>query len=349
MSTPPRPIRIGIVGAGNNTRQRHIPGFQKIPGIEIAVVCNRTSESSRRVADQFRIPRIGGHWREVVDAEDVDAVMVGTWPYLHAEVSIAALENGKHVLTEARMARNLDQAERMLAASRKYPDLVAQIVPAPMSLDVDETVSELVSTGRLGELREVCVTHTGGQFADPSLPLTWRQDHELSGINILTLGIVYEMVLRWIGEDPLWVAADAEVFTKERLHPETGHRVPVTIPESISIFGRLRSGARLACHLSGVETGSPRRDIRLNGSRACLRFDLGTGDLFLAPVGGEKETVVTIPPERKRGWRVEEDFIASIRTGSPVRLTSFDEGVRYMRFLDAVWKSWIGGGKKVNL
>jgi len=342
-------IRIGIVGAGKNTRARHIPGFRKIPGVEITVVCNRSQASSQRAAEEFGIPRIAGHWSEVAAADDVDAVMIGTWPYLHAEATIAALEKGKHVLTEARMARNLEEAEGMLAASRRHPELVTQIVPAPMSLEADETVGELVAGGRLGELREVCVTHTGGQYADASVPLTWRQDYELSGINVLTLGIVHEIVLRWMGKNPQWVAADAEVFSKERFDPERGRGVAVRIPESISVLGRLGSGARLAYHLSGVETGTPRREIRLNGSRACVRFDLGTGDLFLAAVGGEKESLVAIPPERRRGWRVEEDFIDSIRTGAPVRLISFEEGVRYMRFVEAVWRSWKGGGEKANL
>ena len=61
-----KPVRIGIIGAGRNTRSRHIPGFRAIPGVEIVVVCNRSEESSRKVADEFRIPRIAGKWHSVV-------------------------------------------------------------------------------------------------------------------------------------------------------------------------------------------------------------------------------------------------------------------------------------------
>ena len=126
-------LQIGIVGAGSNTRNRHIPGFQSIDGVEVVVLANRTRESSQRVADSFGIRRIAEKWEDVVSDPGVDAVCIGTWPNLHAAATIAALENGKHVLTEARMARNLEEAEQMLAASRAHPDLVAQIVPAPMS------------------------------------------------------------------------------------------------------------------------------------------------------------------------------------------------------------------------
>jgi len=346
MSAKQQRIRIGIIGAGSNTRGRHIPGFRKIPGVEIVVVCNRSRESSQKAADEFGIPRIADRWEDVTRDPEVDAVMIGTWPYLHAEGTIASLENGKHVLTEARMASNLEEAERMLDASRKHPDLVTQIVPAPMSLDVDETVMELVRLGELGDLREVVVTNTGGGYADSSKPMTWRLDHDLSGINILGLGIMHEMIVRWIDDDPEWVSADAEVFTKRRFDREKGEEREVEIPECVSIIGRFRSGARLAYHLSGVQSVEGRAEMVLNGSKACLRFDMRTGELSRASVEDGKDETIEIPEAKKRGWRVEEDFIDSIRQGTPVRLTSFEDGVRYMRFLDAVWESWKEGRGK---
>ena len=114
---PHTPIRIGVVGAGANTRTKHLPGLQRISGVEVVVVCNRSEASSQAVARQFHIPRIAAHWEEVVSAPDVDAVVIGTWPSLHAEVTIAALAHQKHVLCEARMATTLAEAQRMHQAS----------------------------------------------------------------------------------------------------------------------------------------------------------------------------------------------------------------------------------------
>ena len=344
-----QPVRIGMVGAGANTRQKHIPGFRNIPGVEIVVVCNRSEVSSRAVAQEFHIPRIARRWEEVVAAPDVDAVVIGTWPYLHAEVTVAALAHKKHVLTEARMASTLQEAKQMWQASLEHPDVVAQVVPAPMSLDVDQTVQQLLEEGALGQLREILVTHASGCYADATAPLTWRQDDELSGINILALGIVHEIVQRWLGQDPLWVSADAAIFTTERVHPQTGKNKPVAIPESLSVLGRYPSGARLLYHLSGVEAGSGRGEIRLNGSKACLRFDFSSGGLYRTDVSDQEEHRLDIPAHLKRGWRVEEDFINSIRTGAPVLFTSFDQGLRYMTFVDAVWNSWKDGGRRINV
>lgn len=331
-------IRIGIIGAGANTRRMHIPGFRKIRGVELALVCNRSEESSRKVAEEFGIPGIVRHWREVVASPEVDAVMIGTWPYLHAEATVAALEAGKHVLTEARMARNLTEALTMLEASRRHRDLVAQVVPAPMSLEVDSIVAEILESGAIGEIREVCVTHTGGQYLDADAPLTWRQDFELSGYNVLSMGIYHEMVQRWLKVEPEWVFAAADIFTKARRKEAGGEQVEVKIPDSISVSGRLPEQTRLIYHFSGVEAGASRNEMRLNGSRGGLRFDVPANELYQSD--GSREWKVEIPAEKRRGWRVEEDFIESIRTGAPVKLTSFADGVKYMRFTEAVYHSW---------
>lgn len=337
-------LRIGIIGAGANTRLMHLPGFQKIDGVRVDLVCNRSEASSRRVADEFGISRIASDWHEVIADPAIDAVMVGTWPYLHAEASVAALEAGKHVLTEARMARNLPEARKMQETARRHPDRVAQIVPAPMSLDFDAVVLDLLAAGTLGEFREVCVTHTGAQYARSDLPATWRQDFELSGCNILTMGIYYEIVRRWLRRDPESVVATGAVYTATRSSGEQGKPVPIRIPDTVTILGRYAEGGRFVGHFSGIESGRPRNEIRLNGSEGTLRVDLASKELHFSAAGGSAEQQVEIPKTAQRGWRVEADFVDSIRTGAPVRLTSFDEGVRYMAFTDAVFQSVEAGG-----
>jgi predicted dehydrogenase len=342
-----KPVRIGVIGAGGNTRWKHIPGFKEIPGVEVAAVCNRTKESGERVAQEFGIPVVAENWRAIVESPDIDAICIGTWPNMHAKLAVAALRAGKHVLTEARMARNLAEAEMMLEESRQHPELVAQIVPAPMSLPFDATIIELLEDGVLGTLREVLVTCTNGALADSSLPRSWRLDSGLSGKNTLFMGIYYEMTLRWLGRGVSALVADAAVFTKER-KDEEGVPWPTTIPESVTVLGRYADGARLVAHFSGVERTALRNEIRLNGSAAGLRLDLSNSQLWLTRAG-EAEKLVEIAPAKRGAWRVEADFIDSIREGKPVTLTDFKTGVKYMHFTDAVWESWNSFGQRVTL
>ena len=140
-------IRVGLIGAGANTRLRHIPGLHGQDGVEIAAVANRTRQSSELAAKEFDIPVVYGDWLELIEDDSIDAVCIGTWPNMHAPATVAALESDKHVLVEARMALDSSEAHEMLETSVANPHLVAQIVPAPHTLAIDATVIELISSG----------------------------------------------------------------------------------------------------------------------------------------------------------------------------------------------------------
>src|SRR5947208_14530409 len=147
-----RRLRIGLIGAGGNMRLRHIPGLRALPDVEITAVCNRRPESTAAVAQEFGITRTFEHWQDLVADADIDAVVIGTWPYLHCPISLAALGAGKHVLTEARMCMNAAEAREMLVAARRHPGLVTQVVPSPFGLKGQQVVQELLEGGFLGEL-----------------------------------------------------------------------------------------------------------------------------------------------------------------------------------------------------
>src|ERR1700730_5038786 len=168
------PLRIGLIGAGANTRSRHIPGLQALADVAVVAVCNRRPESTEALPREFHIPRRYAHWEEVIADRDVDAVVIGTWPYLHCPITLAALAAGKHVLTEARLSRNVAEARAVLAAARKHPKLVTQVVPSPFGLAGHEVMVELIQGGFLGELREVQVQALNSSLADPTGLLSWR-------------------------------------------------------------------------------------------------------------------------------------------------------------------------------
>lgn len=335
-------LRIGIVGAGANTREKHIPGLRALPGVEVVAVVNRSRASAEKVAREFQLPRVADHWRELVADPDLDAICIGTWPNMHTQVSIAALRAGKHVLTEARMAMNATEADAMVAAlhlaQARQPGIVGQIVPSPFTLPYDRTVKRLLAAGVLGEMHSVGITHTHGGLLDPHKPITWRQRMELSGVNTLTLGIYYEVLLRWLDRDVTVTSAEAATLTPER-PDESGRVVPITVPDRVCITGHYPEGVQFRAEFSGVEAVSPRNEIILEGKAARLRLDLASGTLWFQPMGGT-ETRVAVVPEQQEHWRVEADFVDSVRRGAPVRLTDFATGLRYMRFTEAAWHAW---------
>jgi predicted dehydrogenase len=339
-------IRIGLIGAGANTRSRHIPGFQALDGVEIVAVCNRSRESGQRVADEFGIPHVLDRWEQVLEQDDVDAICIGTWPYLHCPVTCAALDAGKHVLCEARMAMNAAEARQMLAKSQEHPDLVAQIVPSPAGLSVDIFLRELLADGYVGEVYEIVVRSLSDHLADPSTPLHWRQRADRSGLNVLALGIFNETVQRFFG-DTASLVAQTHWFIAQRPDPDTGEMRAVDIPDSVSVLAEMASGATAVYHLSGVARHAGPGGMEVYGRAGTLHYDLDR-TLRGAWAGDHELQEIPIPPEKAYDWHVEEDFIAAIRGERPVRLTTFADGVKYMDFTEAVHRS-AQTGQRVRL
>jgi predicted dehydrogenase len=331
-------VRIGFVGAGNNTRRRHIPGFKALKGVEFVAVANRSKESGERVAREFGIGRVHTNWREVVSAPDVDAVCIGTWPYMHREITEAALGHGKHVLCEARMAMDASDGRRMLEASRRAPHLIAQLVPAPHTLEVDETLTRLIAEGYVGEVLTVDLQATqNARFADHEEPLHWRQDVRLSGLNVLNMGIWYEAMMRWLG--PARRVMTMTKMAVPRRRDESGDWHEVRVPDHVDILAELQSGAVARWRISSITALAPPSEVWIFGSDGTLRLEADARRLSGGRRGDRALAEITIPAEKRVGWRVEEEFVNAIRGREKVSRTTFEDGIRYMEFTEAVSRS----------
>jgi predicted dehydrogenase len=329
-----RPINVAVFGAGANTRSRHIPGLRAQERVNVVGVCNRSRASSENAAKELNIGKVYGTYRELVADGDVDAVMIGTWPYMHAPVTIAALNAGKHVLCEARMAMDAAEAHAMLAASRANPQLVAQIVPSPFTFRVDKTIQRLIAAGTLGEIL-VVELRGGGGFIDRQAPLSWRQNMDYSGLNIMGMGIWYEALMRWTGH-AVGVTAVAKTFQKMR-KDEAGVMRAIRVPDHVDILADLACGAQLHMQFSAVTGLAGPTEIFVFGSEATLKL---SGDkLFMGRRSDTELKEVAVRPEDQGKWRVEEEFINAIRGIEPVTHTTFEDGVKYMEFTEAVSRS----------
>ncbi len=324
-------IRLGIIGAGDNTRKMHLPNLQSIGGVDVRGVVNRSYNSSKQVADDFGIPRVYRDWREAIDDEETDAILIGTWPYMHCRTTVAALEAGKHVLCEARMAMNAAEARLMYETHMNNPDIIAQLVPAPFTFKCDNTIIRLLSQGAIGELLAVEI-RGDGKFIEPTAPLQWRQILEYSGYNALWMGVIYESVARWIGHARN-VMARGQVFVKTRRNAD-GNLQSVRIPDHIDIISEMECGAQATMKFSAVTGHSGPLEVYLYGTEGTLKY---SGErLFLGRREDPGLSEIEIPADEQSSWRVEQEFVNAIRGEEEVRLTTFSEGLRYMEFTEAV-------------
>lgn len=334
-------IRVGIVGAGGIVGSRHIPGLRRMPGVEIVAVANRSLESSQRAAAEFAIPRAYASWEELIAADGIDAVLIGTWPYMHEPITRAALESGRHVLCQARMAMNAAEARAMLAASQRHPHLVCMLVPSSSGYSVDRAMLSLIGGDLLGEILSVDVHRLQRGFASFDGELDWRHNPEFSGINVLNVGAIYELMLRWLGPGN-------RVLAKTRVHiptrrTEQGTRVSATIPDHVEVLYELPNGAPVHMVFSETTGLSRGNDTWIFGSEGTIRVD-DANDIFVARRGDRELAPYPNPPEGQYQHRVEEEFINAIRGIEPVNMNTFEIGVRYMEWTEAIYLSAESGG-----
>ena len=335
-------IRIGLIGAGGNTRAKHIPEFLTIPDVEIVAIANRTKESAEAVASEFNLSaRITADPLDVINDPDIDAICIGTWPYMHRDFTIASLNAGKHVLVEARMAMNATEAQEMLDASSQNPHLISQIVPAPMDFGSWRTIKRLVDEGDNGDLGIVRETHfsvLSGQGLNPNAPLHWRERTEYSGMNVMVYGIAVEIIQRWLGPTESLVA-DGETTINKKINPETDSEVAIEVPDSLNVIARQVNGSRVIYRLSTI-TNDPEgaNGAVIYGSKGTLKWSFQADTLEFTPLAGQ---AIPVPHDlgTTAGWQVEVDFIDSIRLGTPVILTNFSDGLDYMKVIEATYHS----------
>ena len=339
------PVRIGIIGAGNIVKTRHLPGLAGIPGVEVVAVCNRSRESSQAVAGEWNIPHVEDTPEALLARDDINAVVIGTPPYRHRDLTLAALDAGKHVFCQARMSRDVAEARDMLKAAQAHPGLVTMLCPAPHVQPGQAFVERLLREGTLGDLRLVRLQHMTDSALSPEAPYHWRMDKSLSGYNLMTLGMYAEIMQRWVGKART-VNATGTRFVDDRLDAASGKRLPVHAPETLAVSGLLENGAHYVYTFTAVAAHGPTDQFEIYGTRGTLTYDVPNHVIRLGLVGGASTTrvgkvmakepppVIEIPQAERGDWRVEEEFVSAIRNGTPV-FPNFADGEAYMEFVEA--------------
>jgi predicted dehydrogenase len=324
-------LKIGIVGAGTVVKARHLPALKKIPDVEIIAICNSSYESSEDCCNKYAPEaRPYANWAELVADPDIDIVWIGTPPYLHSTIAVSALEAGKHVFTQARMALNLSEAEEMYAASLRNPHLVTMVCPAPHGMRGRLFMQKILAEGFLGEPHHLRLQSLSAKYIDPDAPPHWRQRDELSGLNVLTLGIHAEVVQRLFG--PI-----THVFAHQKTINPVRQGYEIRIPDLVIVLCRFENGMEGVMEFSAVAPFEDSEKLQVFGNEGMLAYDFTADRIYGGRLGEKSAVEIAIPTELEQHWRVEEDFIAAVRSpGSIQPQPSFAEGLQYMRVVQAV-------------
>ncbi|MFF1675439.1 Gfo/Idh/MocA family protein [Streptomyces sp. NPDC058256] len=291
------PLGVGMVGyafmgAAHSQGWRTVGHVFDLPRRPVlAAVCGRDGEAVRAMADRHGWAAAETDWRALIARDDVDLVDICTPGDTHAEIAVAALAAGKHVLCEKPLANTVAEAEAMTEAAEaaERRGQLAMVGFNYRRLPATSLARSMVAEGRLGALRHVRVTYLQDWLVDPEFPLTWRLRKEVAGSGALgDLGAhIIDLAQYLAGEPVVGVSALTETFVRERPLPggttsglsaasEAGGGVgTVTVDDAALFTGRFASGALASFEASRFATGRKNSlRIELNGERGSLAFDL---------------------------------------------------------------------------
>ena len=328
-------VRIGYIGAGNFSRNRLLPNLKSVPGVELVAVSNSTEESSQWVAQEFGFQRTASAWQELVAADDIDAIVVGTRTALHYEMCIPILDSGKHVLTMNAIARTIEEAQEMYEKAQANPHLVALVFPVQFYLHEDAMMRWLLEDGFIGDVLQVMDYWYTPYFG---------------------LGSQFEVAQRWFGQHQrvLGYRKGFEVDSTV-----TDRRGRSARPESNVVIADLAGGGVITYLHSTVALGTGLTRFEVYGTDGVVVcYDRGQArEGFYGAKAGEPDLVpLTVPPHLKEAWdspqgvSVEADFIAAVRGEGTVSLAvpRFLDGVKLLDFAGA-WRASSDTGAWVNV
>jgi predicted dehydrogenase len=324
-------LRIGIIGAGDIVRNRHLPALKKHPEVEIVAVSNSTYESSLKFCDD-NVPNATPmqNWADLLALPDLDIVWIGTPPYMHSAVTVSALEAGKHVFCQARMAMDLAEAEEMLATAKRFPQLVTMLCPPPFGLRGDLLVKKLLAENYLGRPHHIRLQSFTGAYLNADAPAHWRQRIEISGLNVLALGIYVEVLQRWLGNI-------TGVYARGKILHDVRQGYEVMVPDMVTILCTFESGAEGVLEFSGINALASGDRLEVYGDMGAMSYDFGTDKVLAGKDGDRALHEVELTPDLEGEWSVEDDFLAAVKSRGRMRPhPTFEDGVAYMRVVQAV-------------
>lgn len=275
-------VGYAFMGAAHSHAWHSAPKFFDLPLRPLAAaLCGRDAAKVSEAADRLGWGSTETDWKQLVSRDDIRLIDICTPGDTHAEIAIAALEAGKHVLCEKPLANSVGEAEEMAAAAERAAErgVRSMVGFTYRRVPAIALARQLVAAGRIGTVRHIRAQYLQDWIADSDEPLTWRLQKERAGSGALgDIGAhIIDLAQHVTGDRIGSVTGLLETFVKERPlassngGPQVG---AVTVDDAACFLARFRSGAVGVFEATRFATGR-KNAIRLeiNGSEGSLAFD----------------------------------------------------------------------------
>ncbi|MCZ2402855.1 Gfo/Idh/MocA family oxidoreductase [Paenarthrobacter sp. Z7-10] len=367
-SVPRRPLGVATIGyefmgKAHSNAWRNVAAFFDVPAVEQKVLVGRDAAKVAEAAARHGWAESAIDWRSVLTREDINIVDICAPGSLHAEIAIAALEAGKHVLVEKPLANSLAESEAMTraAAAARVNGVQSMVGFTYRRVPALALARELIAEGKLGEVRQVRAAYLQDWLADEQAPMTWRLRKDSAGSGALgdIASHAIDQIQFLLNDSVTEVSGRLHTFVSERPGPHGPE--PVTVDDAAWATLTLAGGAVASVEVSRVALG--RRNalqVEVFGTLGSLSFDLESLNelrFFDARQSGRVQGFSRIlvtepehpyldawwPPGHVLGWEHSfthqaRDFLLAIAAGTEPS-PSFEEGLAVQRVLSAVQES----------
>lgn len=338
---------VGIIGTGFGAKV-HLPGFRAVKNAKVLAIVGNDFSKTLNVSREARLPFVFKSWKELVACPEISAVSIATPPYLHAEMATFAMKIGKHVLCEKPLAASVSEAEKMVAAAKRYKvvnmvDFEFRNIPHWIH------ARRLLQSRRIGEVKYVNIDWITGGKAEVGIPPSWRNYTKEGGGVLLEFGFHIVDYVEWFFGPITAVVADLKTI-KQRTGEVRGTHLA---EDTVNLLMRLKNGAVVNASASNVTRGGRGHWIEIYGSKGTLKLanpnlkDSVYGfELWEEEPGMDGLRKITVPgdlSERKNDYKdgrlpifieTAKKFIGATQSRKKTDC-SFIDGLRAQRIIEA--------------
>ena len=347
-------INIGIIGTGF-ARLTQIPAFMDCDGAEVVSIASASLENAENTAKEFGIEHFTNDWKETVKREDIDLISITTPPNLHHEMTLFAIEHGKHILCEKPMAMNFAEAEDMTNKANEK-GLMALIDHELRFLNGRRKAYEMIRKGKIGKVVHFKQMFRNASRGTTDIPWNWWSDINTGGGALGAIGSHAIDTFQWfLGTEITDVFCLLDTNIKERIDKDGNKREVTSDDEANMILqfadSDLTLNASGTAALSVVEAGKYDYNCKIFGTEGSIIVG-ESGELQFAKMGDKDWSDIEIdlgnPPSNRKpsGWSrgfasFSKEIVSALQSGKTdvPNAATFDDGLKIQKVLDAARES----------
>lgn len=337
--------RAAIVGSGFGVRVA-LPCL-RAAGFVVTALGSRRARAIEADVRAQGVTRIQERWQDLVGDSDIDLMMIVTPPSLHAEMAIATLGGGHHLLCEKPLARTAAEAGRIRAAGVTADPRLLKAVDHELRFHPPfRRIRQLIRSDTIGAIRHITAHHSTATRLDPDIRWDWWSDADAGGGQLNALGSHLIDTLRWwLADEVVSAAGTLRTFAATRLAAD-GTPKAVTSDDYAAFTLVFSRGCQAAVVVSAMDEGNAGLHVEVTGERGSIRLD-GFDRLSLTVAGTPPRDLTEVDPLAGRPvigenpWRRAlvryGQHLAAVLAGTAAfEGATLDDGVQIQTVIDAV-------------